>query len=113
MIRLPSSINGFTKSVYQPPPPPRKRKRNILIGLLSLQLLFLLLIFPLLFLHFENTKVRQELEASDKMSRLGESVQDRSFIDGLYWSLITPIPLSTNDNCLKPRTGVSWLECRM
>jgi hypothetical protein len=72
--------------------PPSKRRR-LLIGLLAAQLLLLFLVFPLLFVYVENREPPAEPEAAEELNRLPPTY---SFIDGLYWSLITPIPLGSD-----------------
>jgi hypothetical protein len=59
-------------------------RRRLLTGLLAVQLFFLFLVFPLLFVYFEN----KEPEAAGELSQRPPAY---SLIDGLYWSLITPV----------------------
>jgi hypothetical protein len=110
MIHLPSRVDAFNQREHSPPPPSRKR-RNILVILLIVQLLLLFLIFPLLFVHFENKQSQQVLEPTTETDLSGEPIRYRSYADGLYWSMITPIPLSTNDNW--PQTSQGRLLVRV
>lgn len=58
-----------------------------LIGLFIAQVILLMLIFPALIVYFENRQI--ELEIDDGRGA-GELREDYNYIDGLYWSLLTP-----------------------
>jgi hypothetical protein len=82
-----------------------------LVGLLGLQLLLLFLVFPLLFIHFENEQARQEIEAINGLDPTDELRPSPSFFDGLYWSLITPIKLDADHSW--PKTSEGWTLVRV
>lgn len=87
--------------------PPPTQKRRILVTLLAIQLFLLFVAFPLLMIHFENERVKSALESSQ-----GEDLPGQySYIDGLYWSLVTPIALKSREPW--PQSSKGWLVVRI
>lgn len=67
-----------------------QRRRRYLYAYLILQTLFILVIFPVLFIKAENGAIQREIEKTAKVD-LPEDPQKQflSYSDGLYWSVIT------------------------
>jgi hypothetical protein len=91
--------------------PPPTKKRRILITLLGIQLCLLFLVFPLLILYFENEQPQPEFETADGIELSSQPGQPYSYINGLYWSLITPVALNSIDPW--PQTGQGWFIVRL
>ena len=91
--------------------PPPDKKRRILITLLAVLLLLLFVAFPLLILYFENAHVQPELEPDNGPVLTSQLRRSYSYIDGLYWSLTTPIALGSKDAWPQSRKG--WLMVRV
>lgn len=92
-------------------PPPHK-KRRILITLLAVQLLLLFLIFPLLIAYFESEYIQPEVEQGDEPELISNNLQPyHHYIDGLYWSLVTPISVSST--AAWPKSPQSWFIVRV
>lgn len=96
--------NELAEQKSQQRPSPRKRRR-FLAAVLILQLLLIFLVFPMLFIYFENDQARQKIEESKRADLLNEPHQDRSYINGLYWSLITPITIGSDDTWPQTRNS--------
>ena len=111
-LKLPADdfmIDSGTPGGSQRPPP--NKKRRILITLLAVQLLLLFVVFPLVILYFENEYVQPELEPDNGVELTSRLRPYYSYIDGLYWSLITPIALDSTDAW--PQTRKGWLIVRV
>ena len=77
--------------------PPHRVRCRFLVAILILQLTLLFLVFPWLFIFFENEQTRQEIEEANGSDLSSEPRQDRSYINGLYWSLSTPITIGSDN----------------
>lgn len=73
-------------------------------GYLLLQTLLILVIFPLLFINAENGKLQDQIENATKVELPEEQRRTFSYLDGLYWSLITAASIGYGD--ITPRTSV-------
>lgn len=91
--------------------PPPNKKRRILISMLAMLLLLLFVAFPLLILYFENGHVQPELEPDNRQVLTSQLRRSYSYIDGLYWSLTTPIALGSKNAWPQSREG--WLMVRV
>lgn len=85
------------------PPPPRKRR--MLIALLFLQVTLLLVVFPWFFVYFENQADSPELEPATEIESLNSSRRSPTFLDGLIWSLYTPLTLNPDETWPQTRPG--------
>ena len=86
------------------------RKRPILWGLLLLQLFLLFLLFPFLLVYVENDYLRQTVQDAPHLESPAEP-RFYSYLDGLYWTLITPIAVNSNENW--PKSDRGWLLVRI
>ena len=77
--------------------PPRRIRCRFLVAILILQLILLFLVFPWLFIFFENEQTRQEIEEANGSDLSSKPRQDRSYINSLYWSLSTPITIGSDN----------------
>lgn len=81
-----------------------RRSRRWLYSYLVLQVILIVLIFPLLFMYAENGALQQRIEDATKLDMPEEERQFLSYTDGLYWSLITAGSIGYGD--ITPRTGM-------
>lgn len=88
----------------------RKKRRRILINLLALQVAMLFLLFPVLLVYIENDRLRQQFNLAGQ-TEFGVEREYYTYIDGLYWTLITPISLKSNDRW--PASCQGWLLVRL
>lgn len=77
--------------------PPPWRKRCMLTSLLILQVTLLLIVFPWLFVYFENQADSPELESPPEVELFNSSGPSPSYLDGLIWSLYTPLTLGPDE----------------
>ena len=107
MIQPPSFLNKSSDQFTEQAPrqPSSKRRGYILFGLLSIQISLLFLIFPALIIHFENEWIAHEQGQTYGVDLPGEPDQFFSYIDGLYWSLLTPISLDSTQQGPQTRNG--------
>jgi hypothetical protein len=81
-----------------------KRHQQLLYGYLIVQTLFVIIIFPLLFVYAENGAIRDAVrEATDVEIPEKASRQYLSYSDGLYWSVITATSIGYGD--VTPRSN--------
>lgn len=86
--------------------PPLRRKRRILFTvLLIFQVTLLLVVFPSLFVYFENRAVSPELETTTEIEPLNSSRPIPTYLDGLIWSLYTPLTLNPDETWPQTRPG--------
>jgi hypothetical protein len=74
-----------------------RRFRRFLYGYLLLQALFILVIFPLLFINAENGAISKAIEQATDVELQEESHQYLTYGDGLYWALITASSIGYGD----------------
>jgi hypothetical protein len=80
------------------------RGRRLLFAYLLLQLLLIIVVFPLLFVNAENGVIQQQIEEVTDVDLSEPQRQFLSYSDGLYWSLITAASIGYGD--VTPRTGL-------
>lgn len=114
MVRLKSPHDDVINDSGAPEgsrhPPPNK-KRRILVTMLAVLLLLLFVAFPLLILYFENEHVQPDFESDNRQVLTSQLRRSYSYIDGLYWSLTTPIALGSKDAWPQSRKG--WFMVRV
>lgn len=74
-----------------------RQKRRLLYGYLALQVLLVFLVFPALFIQFENGAIQQQIAQATNLDLGNEPRQFLSFADGLYWSIITSASVGYGD----------------
>jgi hypothetical protein len=79
-----------------------RRNRRMLYGYLMVQAVFVLVIFPLLFVYAENGALRDKLEEATNVDLPEKTRQYLAYSDGLYWSVITAASIGYGD--VTPRT---------
>lgn len=74
-----------------------RRNRRILYVYLALQVLMVLIIFPLLFINAENGELQRQVENLANVEIGDEGYRLFTYTDGLYWSIITAASIGYGD----------------
>jgi hypothetical protein len=82
-----------------------QRNRRYLYLFLALQLVFILLIFPLLFINAENGAIQESIEEATEADLPEEPERFLSFADGVYWSIVTATTVGYGDITPVTRLG--------
>ena len=82
--------------------------RRLLYGYMLLQALLVLVVFPVLFINAENGELQRRIEEATSVSLEDEAApQTLSYLDGVYWSIITAASIGYGD--ITPRTVVGQM----
>jgi len=81
-----------------------RRHRRFLYGYLVVQAILIVLVFPLLFINTENGYIQDQIQHATNVPFPQEQRRTISYLDGLYWSLITAGSIGYGD--IIPHTGV-------
>lgn len=73
------------------------RNRRILYGYLAVQFVLVFVVFPFLFVHAENGQIQETIETVTKKEIPDEPARYYTYVDGLYWSLITAVSVGYGD----------------
>lgn len=82
-----------------------QRNRRWLYAFLLLQVVLIMIVFPLLFINAENGAIQQTIEETSGMDMPQEAVTMYTFFDGVYWSLITAGSIGYGDITPLTRLG--------
>jgi hypothetical protein len=74
-----------------------QRRRRFLYGYLIMQTVLVLLVFPLLFVAAENGLLFSQIERLTSLNLNQEAIQSLTFLDGVYWSIITAASIGYGD----------------
>jgi hypothetical protein len=81
-----------------------RRNRRWLYGYLIVQVVLIVLVFPLLFIAAENGTLQRLLEVGTQVDLPREASRSFSYTEGLYWSLITAASIGYGD--ITPQTSI-------
>jgi hypothetical protein len=81
-----------------------QHNRRLLYGYLLVQVLLIVLVFPLLFISAENGALQDQIEQTAGVKIPEEGRRYFSYSDGLYWALITAASIGYGD--ITPQTSV-------
>jgi len=83
------------------------RNRRLLAAFLLLQLVFIVVVFPLLFINAENGAIQEAIEETAEVDLEDDPAapQNLSYLDGVYWSLITASSIGYGDVTPRTNTG--------
>jgi len=74
-----------------------RRNRRWLYAYLTVQVVLVVLVFPLLFIAAENGMLRRLLEVGAQVDLPHEATRSFTYTEGLYWSLITAASIGYGD----------------
>jgi hypothetical protein len=74
-----------------------RRNRSLLRAILILQAVMIFVVFPVLFINAENGRLQRQIEAATKLDIHTEQYEQYSFLDGVYWSVITAFSIGYGD----------------
>lgn len=86
-------------------PPPWWKRRILLTILLIFQVTLLLVIFPWLFVYFENQTDPPQIGSRFEADLLNKTPVRPTYLDGLFWSLYTPLTLGLDETWPQTRPG--------
>ncbi len=78
--------------------------RRLLYGYLLIQVLLIIIVFPLLFINAENGAIQDQIEAAADVELPEEARRYFTYGDGLYWALITAASIGYGD--ITPQTNI-------
>lgn len=81
-----------------------QRTRRLLYGYLLVQVLLIVIVFPLLFINAENSALQDQIEQAAGVELKEEGRRYFDYTDGLYWALITAASIGYGD--ITPQTEV-------
>jgi hypothetical protein len=81
-----------------------QRTRRLLYGYLLVQMLLIVIVFPLLFINAENGALQDQIEQTAGVKLNEEGRRYFGYSDGLYWAVITAASIGYGD--ITPQTGV-------
>ncbi|HSM56874.1 MAG TPA: potassium channel family protein [Candidatus Sulfomarinibacteraceae bacterium] len=82
-----------------------RRNRRVLYAILLVQVVLIVIVFPLLFINAENGAIQAAIEEAAGVDMPEEAMRTYSFFDGVYWSLITAGSIGYGDITPLTRMG--------
>ena len=82
-----------------------RRNRRWLFIYLSIQILLVIIVFPFLFIYAENGAIQRQVEQIANVELGDDGYRLFSYVDGLYWSVITAGSIGYGDITPLTTTG--------